>query len=210
MEILWFDELPSTQLYLKEKIKSGKLSAPVAVCSKLQSAGVGSRNNSWDGRGESIFLSFALKLDKLPSDLPIISSSVYFGYLIKEYLTSLGSKVWFKWPNDLYIDDKKIGGIIANLCADTLVCGVGINRKIGTPNYGDLDIKNSHEELILGILNSLDYGRNWKQIFSKLKIEFESNKAKMFSSSVGFLGDSILLEDGSVQINGKRVFSGNE
>ena len=34
-----------------------------------------------------------------------------------------------KWPNDFYIDDKKIGGTITNLSGKYVYCGIGTNLK---------------------------------------------------------------------------------
>jgi len=41
-----------------------------------------------------------------------------------------GLDVRMKWPNDLYIDDAKLGGVIAETEAETVVLGVGINANI--------------------------------------------------------------------------------
>lgn len=55
----------------------------------------------------NLFFSFVLKRNDLPSDLQIQSASIYFSYILKEVLALEGSKIWLKWPNDFYIDNKK-------------------------------------------------------------------------------------------------------
>ena len=57
----------STQQYLKELIKNNEASAPFAVVADLQTAGVGSRGNSWSGVKDNLFLSFAIPPEKLSS-----------------------------------------------------------------------------------------------------------------------------------------------
>ena len=60
MEILYLDEVTSTQTWLIEQIKKNKLTPPVAVYAKKQTLGVGSRGNSWIGEDGNLFLSFAI------------------------------------------------------------------------------------------------------------------------------------------------------
>lgn len=207
MEIYWFNKLSSTQLYLLDALKNGTLTAPVAVVAKYQTDGIGSRGNRWIGYEGGLFLSFALKLDSLPNDLNLASASIYFGYLTKEYLNSLGSKVWLKWPNDLYIDDKKIGGIITKVFQNTIVCGIGINLKNSAKEFGILDIDVELNSLVLGLLERFEKGKSWKQIFRNFSVEFyQSLTTGNFPNSDSFK-EAILLEDGSLEINKKRVYS---
>ncbi len=129
VEILWLDEVDSTQRYLLDELKSKRLKAPICVGTTIQTHGRGSRGNSWIGEEGNFFVSFAIDRSFLPNDLKLESSSIYFAYILKEVLEDLGSKVWLKWPNDFYLGEKKLGGLITNLVGDSLVCGVGINLK---------------------------------------------------------------------------------
>ena len=101
MEILCFDTLDSTQTYLIEEIGAGRLDAPIAVMAKEQRAGVGSRENSWEGGEGNLLFSLAIDLDDLPQDLPLSSASIYFSYIMREVLEEFSLNVWLKWPNDL-------------------------------------------------------------------------------------------------------------
>ena len=100
MEILSFESLPSTQTYLLEALRSGRVKAPVAVLALEQSAGVGSRDNEWSGGKGNFFASFAIRLEDLPDDLPLSSASIYFSFIMKKRLESMGEALWLKWPND--------------------------------------------------------------------------------------------------------------
>ena len=115
MQIHWFDELGSTQTYLKEKLRNGEMHSPVAIATQKQTDGIGSRGNSWIGLEGNLFFSFAISRDELPADLALESSSIYFSYLLKETLEEEGSKLWLKWPNDFYLNSEKIGGTITFL-----------------------------------------------------------------------------------------------
>lgn len=112
MEVLYFNELASTQTYLIEALNENRVSVPIAVIAKEQTSGVGSRDNSWEGGEGNLFFSLALCLDDLPDDLPISSASIYFSFFMKEVLSEYCDDIWLKWPNDLYQNQSKIGGTI--------------------------------------------------------------------------------------------------
>lgn len=141
LQIDYHELLPSTQLYLKELLLKKELKAPVAISCEIQTQGIGSRENSWLGFRGNLFVSFALPLSELPDDLKLESASIYFSYLLKETLATLGSQVWLKWPNDLYIEQQKIGGMITSLVQENIICGFGINLICAPEGSGLLDIK---------------------------------------------------------------------
>jgi len=209
LQILSLESVDSTQKYLKELIKQDNVKLPLAVLAKTQTDGIGSRDNSWDGLDGNLFLSIALHVESLPQDLKIESASIYFAYLLKEVLESFSSKVWIKWPNDFYLDDKKIGGMITHLIGDKLVCGVGLNLLNAPDNFSILDVKISIDELINKYFKSIKNNVSWKQIFSKYKLEFQRNQ-KFFTHKNNLrisLNDAHLQDDGSIVVNGERIYS---
>lgn len=209
MKITYLESVDSTQLYLKELISKKKVNTPYAVIANIQTNGIGSRDNSWTGIKGNLFLSFAISLDKLPDDLKLESSSIYFAYLLKETLNDFGSEVWLKWPNDFYIDDKKIGGMITNVIANTLVCGVGLNLVNAPEKFTTLDINISRDLLLKNYFTKIENMFSWKQIFSKYKIEFGRNQSfHTHNNNLKVsLEKAILQNDGSIIINGKRIYS---
>jgi len=209
LKTLYFKTLPSTQLYLKEQLKNKKLASPVAVVADMQTDGIGSRENVWTSQEGNLFLSFALHVNDLPKDLKLESVSIYFSYILKEVLCEFGSEVFLKWPNDFYIGKKKIGGMITNIVGDTLVCGVGINITRAPKGFESLDITINRKTLIETYFKNIEKKVLWKQVFSKYKLEFENNK-EFFTHSDGekiSLESCVLESDGSLNINGKRIYS---
>lgn len=209
MQIIYLDSVDSTQKYLKELIQEGKISLPCAVVADSQTDGIGSRGNSWNGVKNNLFLSFAIPLNELPKDLKLESASIYFSYILKETLAEYNSALWLKWPNDFYIGDKKIGGMITNLVKDTLVCGVGLNITQAPIGFGKLDVAVERDELIKRYFNNIKKMNLWKQVFSKYKIEFYKNQ-NFYTHNKNLiisLGDASLCSDGSIVINGERMYS---
>ena len=209
MEIIYLDEIDSTQIYLIDKIKKKELLPPVAVVAKKQTKGIGSRNSRWIGADGNLFFSFAIKADDLPKDLKIQSLSIYFSYILKSILEEKGSKIWLKWPNDFYIENKKIGGVITNKIDDYLICGIGLNIASNPQNFGKLDIKIQNKEILELYFKELNKKISWKEIFSKFKLEFHRSKNFYVHNKNEkiLLKNSELCYDGSIKINGKRIYS---
>ena len=209
VETLWLDKVDSTQRYLLDELKSKRLQPPVCVGATMQTQGRGSRGNSWIGEEGNFFISFAIERSLLPNDLKLESSSIYFATILKEVLEELGSKVWLKWPNDFYLGEQKLGGLITNLAGDSLVCGVGINLKNSPETFAMIDIEISPEELSNLYMSHLKSFPSWKQIFSKFQLEFERSKSfSTHSNNTTIeLKDAVLYEDGSLECNGQRIYS---
>ncbi|WP_309498957.1 biotin--[acetyl-CoA-carboxylase] ligase [Sulfurovum sp.] len=209
MEILSFDTLASTQKYLLEQLEKKTMKSPIAVIATQQYSGIGSRDNSWSGGEGNFFASIALDLERLPSDLPLSSASIYFSFIMKQTLLELGKNIWLKWPNDFYLNDDKVGGTITQKINDTLVCGIGINLKNSHNGHRALQCDISPKKLLENYLCKLEKFPQWKHIFSEYKIEFELSRK--FSVHIEnyqtSLGDAVLCEDGSLIIGGKKVFS---
>ena len=209
MKIIRLDEVDSTHKYLKEYISKNEYTNPLCIVTDLQTQGIGSRGNSWIGKKGNLFFSFVIDINSLPNDLPLQSTSIYFTFILKIILKNLGSKVWIKWPNDFYMKDKKIGGTITSMSKNLIFCGIGLNLVDVEKEYDKLDIKINIDEVLQKYFFEIEKNISWKQIFSDFKIEFE--KSKKFQTTIDnhkiSLESAILNDDGSIQINNKKVFS---
>ncbi|WP_121011627.1 biotin--[acetyl-CoA-carboxylase] ligase [Helicobacter pylori] len=199
-----FDSLPSTQIYLLEKLKNNELKAPILIVAKNQSAGIGSRGNIWESAKSALTFSLALNASDLPKDLPVQANALYLGFLFKEVLKELGSQTWLKWPNDLYLGSQKIGGVLVNIYKDMRVCGIGVNRV--SKKWACLDIGASDDSIMEGFLKKIEENLFWGEVLSKYALEFHRNDSFSFHNDWGelvSLKDAQLLEDGRVCIKGK-------
>lgn len=207
--IEFLDECSSTQKIIIEGLKNKTIQAPYALASKNQTLGVGSRGNSWEGGDGNLYFSFCIDEKEISKDIPSQSISIYFAMIMREILSSKNSKIWVKWPNDFYIDDKKIGGVITNKISDIYICGMGINL-VKSPKYAAvLDIGIDIKDTIFEFFELIEEKISWKQIFSKFVIEFK--KSRNFCSHIEgqklSLQDAKLCEDGALVINNKKVYS---
>jgi BirA family biotin operon repressor/biotin-[acetyl-CoA-carboxylase] ligase len=208
-DILVFDRLSSTQRYLLDALVNGTLAVPVAVLAKTQYAGIGSRENSWEGEEGNFFASIAIEHTRLPEDLPLSSASIYFSFLMKKALLDFTDKVWLKWPNDLYVEDKKVGGTITKTAGGNMVCGIGINLQDTRSGYCGIGLQISALSLLKHYLEVLGKFPAWKQVFSEYQVEFELSRgfSVHIENDKKSLENAQLCEDGSLMIDGKRIYS---
>lgn len=212
MQILNFDCIESTQIFLSQKIRKGELKPPIMVIAKRQSGGIGSRGNAWENVKEGLYFSFALERDSLPQDLPLESISIYMGFVFKEVLQENGSQIWLKWPNDLYIKKQKVGGILCSKLGEAILCGIGLNLEIESQNFGALDIKIPKEKILESFIERLENNQkksSWKQIFSKYSLEFTNNFNHTFhhNGKIISLRNASLCEDGAILVEGEKIYS---
>ena len=192
-----------------EQLKEGNIKAPIAVMAFEQNAGLGSRNNSWSGGEGNFFFFFSLDLDTLPEDLSLGSASIYFSFIMKQTLEALGEDIWLKWPNDFYLNDEKIGGTITQKFKNMVVCGIGINLKNSQNGCRALECDISAQNLLENYLEKFKKFPKWKQIFREYEIEFELSRkfSVHIENDKKSLSNATLCEDGSLILEGKRVFS---
>lgn len=210
MEIVYLKNIDSTHKFLLKNLFEKKLFAPIAVVAEEQNSGIGTKDREWIGYKGNLFLSFCIEKKDLPKDLPLGSISIYYAYILKEILCERGSKLWLKWPNDFYLDDKKIGGVLTTVRGENIICSVGLNLKKSPTNFQVIDINIEKDELIELYFLKQKQVIFWKYIFSHYKIEFEKSRAYKTTAKDGekvSLESAELLNDGSIMIDNKRVHS---
>ena len=120
--------IDSTSSELMRRARDG-LVDPVLLAADEQTAGRGRMGKGWHSRaGQS--LTFSLALPLAPADWSGLSLAV--GVSLAE---SLHTDVQLKWPNDLWLRERKLGGILVETAGSgegasaprTVVIGVGIN-----------------------------------------------------------------------------------
>ena len=130
MEILHLEEVDSTNAYIMRNI--GELEAPVMVSAYRQTAGQGQRGNSWEAEpGKNLTFSVFYRPDGLPP-MAQFSMSEAVALSVVDFLCSHGIEAKVKWPNDIYVGDRKICGILIrhSVMGSTVsysVIGVGID-----------------------------------------------------------------------------------
>ena len=193
MEIFYLDNVPSTQKYLLEYLKTNF--KEVCFWTNNQTDGIGTRGRNWIGMRGNLFFSFSFRKR---ADIPNQSYSLFFAYLLKSLLNDLGSDVKLKWPNDLYLN-KKVGGVLSHLKKEFVVCGIGLNTILSPTGFDKLDIKIDEVELLTLFFRKLE--TSWSEVFDGYKDEFY--KHKFITSDNIDLSKVVLQNDGSIKVNGE-------
>ena len=108
--ITWLKSTDSTNSELRRRLdQSGNLSI---VAAEMQSAGRGQGEHTWHSLpGHNLTFSILLRHRCLKaSDALAVTSIMALG--IRDYLRSKGIEPWIKWPNDIWVGEKKICGIL--------------------------------------------------------------------------------------------------
>ncbi len=128
--ILIFDLLSSTNDYIKDLAESGAPEGTVIIAWE-QTAGKGRLGRSWASPRGGAWFSVLLRPPILPERAGCISIliAVSLARAIREHW---GVPVGVKWPNDLYVQYAKLGGILIELSCRSekiawLVAGIGVN-----------------------------------------------------------------------------------
>ena len=125
------DETASTNGDLMARARVEQFAQPVLRAADFQYEGRGRQGRPWMALPRhALLFSLGMPLAELPASLPSITLAC--GVALAECLQQRGVQVQLKWPNDLRVNGRKLGGILSELAVDdqaryTLVVGIGIN-----------------------------------------------------------------------------------
>lgn len=126
-----FEEIDSTNREAKDWAAQGAPSGAL-VTAERQSAGRGRKGRSWLGdAGEAIAMSYILRPGAVPGGVQTVTlvAAVAVALAVEKF-TGVQCKI--KWPNDVWLEGKKLCGILTELVSGMagglyLVVGIGIN-----------------------------------------------------------------------------------
>lgn len=123
--ILFVEEIDSTNDEARRLAKLGEKEGTVVIAAS-QLKGKGRLGRRWISPPGGIYLSIILKPYISPSKLPMITLlSAIAVVRTMRGLTKLDALV--KWPNDIVIMGKKVGGILCEAANNIIIVGIGIN-----------------------------------------------------------------------------------
>jgi BirA family transcriptional regulator, biotin operon repressor / biotin---[acetyl-CoA-carboxylase] ligase len=176
--LLFFKNLPSTNSYASDLMKHDRLTEGTIIYTNHQSAGKGYSGNVWESEDNKnllisvvIFPSFVR-----PANQFVISMAISLG--ICDFLMRFIPECSIKWPNDIYVKNDKIAGIlIENTLIDDRIefsiAGIGLNINQNkfysdAPNPVSLSQLTGTEYDLGKCLNQLasDLDRRYKQLIA--------------------------------------------
>lgn len=132
-----FESVGSTNDVLRERARAGCSSWHVVLADR-QTAGRGRQGRRWLSETGNLFLSLLLRPGDVPADtqsaLPLLA-----GAAVGEAAVEWGVDARLKWPNDVMVGDRKLGGILAEassggLGLEHVIVGFGVNLDFDPPD----------------------------------------------------------------------------
>jgi BirA family biotin operon repressor/biotin-[acetyl-CoA-carboxylase] ligase len=131
-KIVWKEQLESTNVYASQYLSEHKDYDKTVILASSQSSGRGQRDNKWESQAfKNITISLLLKPTFVEASQQFrISEIISLG--VFDYLSDKLEFVSIKWPNDIYVGDRKISGIliehlIMGPYVASSICGIGLN-----------------------------------------------------------------------------------
>ena len=148
-DIMWFKSVDSTNEEVRRRIS--EIDNLSVLSAYEQTSGRGQRGNTWTSNaGENLLFSVVLKFSPEYSGLGGLDARDQFvlneiaALSVVDFLRSHGIHAQIKWPNDIYVDSRKICGILienslrGNRLSSSII-GIGLN--INQRNF-DINLPN--------------------------------------------------------------------
>ncbi len=130
--LMKLNETISTNRFLGELAEKETLPEGTTIVAAYQTIGQGLGGTSWHSEpGANLLMTILFQPNFLPvNKIYLISKAIALG--IKDYLAEESIEAKIKWPNDIYVDDNKICGVLIenSLRGDKVlqsICGIGLN-----------------------------------------------------------------------------------
>ncbi len=129
-QIFSLERCSSTMNEARNQLSS--LSGNALFIAKEQLAGCGRKGNSWHSPRGGLWFTMALKGLDVPAGF-----TLFVGQCLHSAICRLtpSSDIYIKWPNDIYLKEKKVAGIIVKKIQDYHLVGVGVNTSCELPNF---------------------------------------------------------------------------
>ena len=169
-----FDSVSSTMDVARDLLSADAI-PPYAVLAKQQEKGMGRHQRSWSSPSGNFYATLVVPVEDL-------LKAPFFSYVAAlavhgavEHLTKAHKALTLKWPNDLLLDSKKVGGILLEVETTPeglrLLIGVGLNLELhpsdtpyGASNLAAHGFHVTVEALLTRLCINFDH---WRSIFEK-------------------------------------------
>lgn len=182
-EFLYIDRVESTSSYLK-KVPSSELVHGTVLITDNQTKGRGQYNRKWSAEpGKN--LTFTIAFRPAAADRLTLLTLTCANAVTTVLQDLLEQSVRIKWPNDIFIHGKKVGGVLTECCfngkkLDRVLIGIGLNVD---QTFTDSELKMkaasitsftnkaiSREELLSKLLEAIELGyKNWHKFDNELQ-----------------------------------------
>lgn len=207
-KIIFLDTVDSTNTECKKRSLNEK--EGIVILSEEQTAGRGRLGREWvSPKGKGIWMSLLLKpglpSDKIPQTTLVAAASVCTA--LEAELKEFSLPVEVKWPNDILLDGRKVGGILTEMQVNgekvqSVIVGIGLNVNLRREDFPPM-LKDQATSLFLAT------GRVWERerLIAVVLNSFESLYDNF--SRTGELGESLTICRLKSAVIGRQVILSN-
>ncbi len=209
-EFMFLQKSESTNNELKRRIREKSEPIFEVICAREQTGGRGRLGRSFFSPAGGLYFSLSYPLTGKEKNIPFMT--LLAGLCVSLALEELsGVKTRIKWPNDIYLGDRKLGGILCESVAGkslTAVVGIGINLSLKKedipPELSDIltsfsveGLESPDEKMLINsIARRLDeyiYDRNELSEVKEETLEALRNRSYSIGKTVKYtVGDTVL------------------
>ncbi len=207
----WFDRLPSTNAYMKERIaQASTLLNGTIFATHEQTAGRGRSDRKWISAPDTnLCFSLFVQTDCALIDVPSLTMAAALG--IADFLNGLKIPAAPKWPNDVLVGNSKICGILSERIETEktrgIIVGIGLNVNMSSEEAAAIDRPATSMliesvkagDLFQTLENLLPYLDHWIEDW---KHGGFSNLRKIWTEKAGPIGKPIKVHDGDLYKEG--------
>jgi BirA family biotin operon repressor/biotin-[acetyl-CoA-carboxylase] ligase len=197
-KLYYYDKVDSTNKIAKTLLLDGAGEGTIIIADR-QNAGKGRLDRAWWSPNGGVYVSLIVEPKAAITEFHLLS--LLAGCAAVEAIESLSKlKVRLKWPNDIMLNEKKLGGILCELVSRktreySVIVGIGINQNIAKEDI-PLELRDcatsikvesgksgSREKLIALLINCID---SWLyHADTKSSLSFITSEWINFSSTIG-------------------------
>ncbi len=208
-EMIVLDSVDSTNNYAKKIVIDGRVDDFI-VTADSQLNGKGRLSRKWESeQGKDLTFSLNLLLNRTINEFYqyTITAALSVFEVLSDILRSNPIDIRIKWPNDIYVNRKKICGILSEMITEGLlikniVIGIGVNINSNPALTSAISIKNI---LNTGTDKNLIFSLIIKKLYENLLFVKNNDFNNVFlrwKTNLGWLGEEIKLDLGDEIITG--------
>ena len=187
-KIIHLDSVDSTNNYVANLLNDGKIDHGTVVLADAQFAGKGQRSAIWSAKaGEN--LTFTVLLDNVNLS---VSRQFYLNRMVSlsfvRFLCTIGLSPSIKWPNDIFVGGKKIGGILIEnqlyqhqIKSSIIGIGLNINQQVfdgftATSTLLETGVYRNPKDILYGFIDA--FNKTWRNYSEASALNIKKDYSK--------------------------------
>jgi len=190
-QFIHLNTVDSTNNYAANLIKTTKVANGTTILTKRQTNGRGQRGNSWQSEEDNNLLLSIIIYPQIPLT-HIHYLTIFVSVALYKTISNYTKNVSIKWPNDIYVGNKKIAGILIenqlrsnSVYASIIGIGVNINQTNFSENHNACSLKSISE-------NEYSIDEIFKKLYSNLDFYYDMLFQKNYTSLLSRYYEALL------------------